>query len=72
MDFNFSDDQEQLRDAVRKWVDRSYDFERRQGIVKAGGFDRAAYGELAELGLAASTCPRNTAAWAWARSRRWW
>ncbi|HZN46043.1 MAG TPA: acyl-CoA dehydrogenase family protein, partial [Ramlibacter sp.] len=51
MDFNFSDDQEQLRDAVRKWVDRSYGFERRQGITKAGGFDRAAYGELAELGL---------------------
>ena len=52
MDFNFSDDQEALRDAVRKWVDRSYGFERRGGIVKSGGFDRAAYGELAELGLA--------------------
>lgn len=51
MDFNFTDDQEQLRDAVRKWVDRSYGFERRQGIARAGGFDRAAYGELAELGL---------------------
>jgi alkylation response protein AidB-like acyl-CoA dehydrogenase len=51
MDFNFSDDQEALRDAVRKWVDRSYTFERRQGIAKAGGFDRGAYGELAELGL---------------------
>ncbi len=52
MDFDFSDDQEQLRDAVRKWVDKGYDFERRRGIVKAGGFDRAAYNELAELGLA--------------------
>ncbi|HEY0825657.1 MAG TPA: acyl-CoA dehydrogenase family protein [Ramlibacter sp.] len=52
MDFNFTDDQEQLRDAVRKWVDRSYGFERRRGITKAGGFDRAAYQELAELGLA--------------------
>ncbi len=52
MDFDFSDDQEQLRDAVRKWVDKGYDFERRRAIVKAGGFDRAVYGELAELGLA--------------------
>ena len=52
MDFDFSDDQEQLRDAVRKWVDKGYDFERRRRIVKAGGFDRAAYSELAELGLA--------------------
>ncbi|HMN94592.1 MAG TPA: acyl-CoA dehydrogenase family protein [Hydrogenophaga sp.] len=51
MDFDFSDDQEQLRDAVRKWVDKGYDFERRRAIVAAGGFDRAAYGELAELGL---------------------
>jgi alkylation response protein AidB-like acyl-CoA dehydrogenase len=51
MDFDFTDEQEQLRDAVRKWVDRSYGFERRRGIVRAGGFDRAAYGELAELGL---------------------
>jgi len=51
MDFDFSDDQEQLRDAVRKWVDKGYDFERRRNIVEAGGFDRAAYNELAELGL---------------------
>jgi hypothetical protein len=51
MDFNFTDEQEQLRDAVRKWVDKGYDFERRRGIVKAGGFDRGVYGELADLGL---------------------
>ncbi len=57
MDFNFSDDQEQLRDAVRRWVDKGYTFERRRTIVAAGGFDRAAYGELAELGLAALTVP---------------
>ena len=57
MDFNFSDDQEQLRDAVRRWVDKGYGFERRRAIVAAGGFDRAAYGELAELGLTALTVP---------------
>jgi alkylation response protein AidB-like acyl-CoA dehydrogenase len=51
MDFDFSDDQEQLRDAVRKWVDKGYDFDRRRAIVAAGGFDRAAYSEMAELGL---------------------
>jgi len=52
MDFDFSDDQLQLRDAVAKWVERSYDFERRKKVVATGGFDRGAYGELAELGLA--------------------
>ncbi len=51
MDFDFSDDQEQLRDAVRKWVDRAYSFDRRRAAVPAGGFDRATYSELAELGL---------------------
>jgi alkylation response protein AidB-like acyl-CoA dehydrogenase len=51
MDFDFSDDQEQLRDAVRKWVDKGYDFERRRRIEAAGGFDRGVYTELAELGL---------------------
>ncbi len=59
MDFNFSDDQQQLRDAVRKWVDKGYDFERRRHIVSAGGFDRTAYGELAELGLTALTVPES-------------
>ena len=51
MDFDFTDDQEQLRDAVRKWVAKGYDFERRRSITKAGGFSREAYGELADLGL---------------------
>ena len=51
MDFDFTDDQEQLRDAVRKWVDKGYDFTRRTGIARAGGFSREAYGQLAELGL---------------------
>ncbi len=51
MDFNFTDDQEQLRDAVRKWVGKGYGFDRRKGITASGGFSREAYGELAELGL---------------------
>jgi alkylation response protein AidB-like acyl-CoA dehydrogenase len=59
MDFDFSDDQEQLRDAVRKWVDRSYDFERRRAAVRAGGFDRKTYGELAELGLTGLYIPED-------------
>ena len=51
MNFEFSDEQEQLRDAVRKWVDKGYTFERRRKIADAGGFSKEAYGELAELGL---------------------
>ena len=51
MDFDFTSDQEQLRDAVRKYVDKAYTFDRRRAAVTAGGFDRAAYNELADLGL---------------------
>jgi len=59
MDFDFTDDQEQLRDAVRKWVDKGYTFERRRAAVKAGGFSREAYSELAELGLCGLYIPEN-------------
>jgi alkylation response protein AidB-like acyl-CoA dehydrogenase len=59
MDFDFSDDQEQLRDAVRKYVDKGYTFERRRATEKAGGFDRAAYTELAELGLTGLYVPED-------------
>ncbi len=59
MDFDFSDDQEQLRDAVRKWVDKGYNFERRRAIVNAGGFSRDAYRELAELGLCGLYVPES-------------
>jgi len=51
MDFDFSNDQEQLRDAVHKWVDKGYSFERRRAAVAQGGFSRDAWNELAELGL---------------------
>ena len=59
MDFDFSDDQEQLRDAVRKYVDKGYTFDRRRAAEKAGGFDAAAYAELAELGLTGLYVPED-------------
>jgi len=57
MDFEFSDDQESLRDAVRRWVDKGFSFERRHGVAKAGGRTRAVYAELAELGLTGLAVP---------------
>ena len=59
MDFDFTDDQEQLRDAVRKWVDKGYNFDRRRSITKAGGFSREAYAELADLGLTGLYIPED-------------
>ena len=57
MDFDFTDDQEMLRDSVRRWVERGYDFERRRGIVKAGGFSRDAWKEIADLGICGLQVP---------------
>ena len=57
MDFDFTEDQESLRDAVRRWVDKDYGFEQRRAIVKQGGFSREAWDGLAGLGLAALTVP---------------
>ena len=59
MDFDFSDEQEQLRDAVRKWVEKGYRFERRRAITKSGGFSRDAYRELADLGLCGIYIPES-------------
>jgi alkylation response protein AidB-like acyl-CoA dehydrogenase len=51
MDFDFTDDQNSLRDAVARWVEKGFGFERRHALAKAGGATRAVYTELAELGL---------------------
>jgi alkylation response protein AidB-like acyl-CoA dehydrogenase len=57
MDFDFTDDQVSLRDAVAKWVEKGFDFPRRHALAKAGGFSRAVYGELADLGLTGLVVP---------------
>jgi alkylation response protein AidB-like acyl-CoA dehydrogenase len=51
MNFDISDEQQQLRDAVAKWVEKAYTFDRRRKVADAGGFSAEAFGELAELGL---------------------
>jgi alkylation response protein AidB-like acyl-CoA dehydrogenase len=51
MDFDFNDDQEMLRDTVRKWVEKDYTFERRREIVKTGGCSKEAWQGLADLGV---------------------
>ena len=59
MDFDFTEDQQSLRDAVARWVEKGYGFERRAGIVKAGGFSREAWTGIAELGLTGLALPES-------------
>jgi alkylation response protein AidB-like acyl-CoA dehydrogenase len=51
MNFEFSADEQQLQDAVARWVERAYGFERRTAIARAGGFSPEAWNEIAELGV---------------------
>ncbi|MFN6996527.1 MAG: acyl-CoA dehydrogenase family protein [Aquincola tertiaricarbonis] len=57
MNFDFTEDQASLRDAVQRWVEKGFSFDRRHGLAKAGGATRAVYTELAELGLAGLAVP---------------
>ena len=59
MDFDFSDEQEMLRDSVRKWVDKDYGIERRRAITKAGGYSKEAWQALVDLGLAGLQVPEE-------------
>jgi alkylation response protein AidB-like acyl-CoA dehydrogenase len=58
MDFDFTAEQQALRDAVARWVDKGFPFERRQRISRAGGATRAVLTELAGLGLTGLTVPQ--------------
>jgi alkylation response protein AidB-like acyl-CoA dehydrogenase len=57
VDFDFTDDQVSLRDAVARWVDKGFAFERRHALARAGGATRDVYNELAGLGLAGLVIP---------------
>ncbi len=51
MEFTYTDEQEALRDSVRRFCEREHDFETRQEIVKsAHGFDPTNWASFAELG----------------------
>ena len=65
MDFDFSDDQQSLRDAVSRWVDKGYGFERRRAIVEAGGCDRAAWNEIADVKAYCAECGERLRMIAW-------
>lgn len=61
MDFDFTPEQEQLRDAVQRWVAKDYSFEHRRALIRAGGAAGAdpstAWRALTDLGLAGLAVP---------------
>jgi alkylation response protein AidB-like acyl-CoA dehydrogenase len=58
MDFNFTDEQQQFRDALRRYLDKEYSFDARQKIVASqAGIDAGHWDKFAELGLTALPVP---------------
>jgi alkylation response protein AidB-like acyl-CoA dehydrogenase len=54
MDFSFSEDQNLLRDSVRKFVQKDYEFDKRRALLKTElGFSRQHWQSFAELGWTA-------------------
>lgn len=58
MDFNFTDEQTQLRDSIAKLVGAQYDFDKRKAVIgSAEGWRRETWGQFAELGLLMAPLP---------------
>ena len=58
MNFEFSDEQRQLHDAVERYLNEQYTFERYQSIKRsAEGWDASVWRGLADLGVLAITVP---------------
>jgi len=58
MDFTINQDQQQLADALRRWLDKEYSFEQRRAIIHTGsGISQQAWAGLVELGLTALPLP---------------
>ena len=59
MDFEFTDEQNSLRDAVARWVEKGFGFERRHAMAREGGAARAVWTELSGLGLTGLAVPED-------------
>lgn len=60
MDFNFTQEQQQFSDALRRWVDKDYRFEQRSKIVQSEqGVSDDAWATLTELGMTALPVPEE-------------
>ena len=54
MDFDYSEEQQQLADSLRKYLSNKYDFEARKAIINSSkGISDEAWSTFAELGLSA-------------------
>ena len=63
MDFDFTEEQNALRDAVARWVGRDFPFERRHALARAGGPAAPSTRNWPRSASRGWPCPRPRAAW---------
>src|SRR4051812_31167505 len=60
MDFKLSDEQQQLRDTLNRFVQKAYSFDKRREIIKSPkGCSDEVWRQLAEMGLTAIGIPED-------------
>ncbi|WP_019141127.1 acyl-CoA dehydrogenase family protein [Noviherbaspirillum massiliense] len=60
MDFNFTQEQQQFSDALRRWIEKDYTFEHRNKIIHSEkGVSAEAWATLVELGMTALPIPEE-------------
>jgi len=60
MDFEFTQEQQQFSDALRRWMEKDYTFEHRKKIIHSeSGVSADAWNTLAELGMTALPVPEE-------------
>ena len=58
MNFDYTEEQQQLADSVRRYLANAYDFDKRKAIVRSDtGISDAVWATFAELGLTALAPP---------------
>src|SRR5262249_53560804 len=57
MNFDYSDEQNLLRDSLAKWLGAEYSFDKRRAMVRTEGAWRKNWAAFAELGLLAAPLP---------------
>lgn len=60
MDFLFTEEQTMLRDSVARYLDKTYDFDARQALLRSEApYSKAAWSQFAELGVLALPFPED-------------
>jgi len=59
VNFDYTTDQEMLRDSAQRYLQQQYDYQRREKILRSGGFSRDVWRAFAEFGWLGAALPEE-------------